>query len=93
MNETRRNAFYMSLVEHFYRLAVRRTIDEVQGPTAQKWHQDTERWLLDNCTNEERTLIRDFYTYNQSVRSCTNYKVTSRIYDISERFALDMGLC
>lgn len=95
MNTYNKNrwTFYMPLTEHFFRLATRRLFEDVQGAVGQKWYKDTSKWLLDKCTAEERTLIRDFYTYNQSVRGCTNYKVTEAIYDIADRFAADMGLC
>lgn len=86
-------AYYMSLTEHFFRLAVRRRLDNVQGAVNQMWHQDTVHWLNTKCTDEERKLVMDFYTYNQSVRGCTNYPVTEKIYDIADRFAADMELC
>lgn len=86
-------AFYTSMAEHFLRLATRRRFQEVTGSVNQKWHQDTVHWLNDNCTDEERKLVMDFYTMNQSVRGCTNYKVTERLYDIIDRFAAGVGLC
>lgn len=89
----KRWAFYMSLVEHFWRLAVRRRFNEVQGTVNQKWHQDTVHWLNEKCTAEERKLVTEFYYYNQSVRGCTNYQVTEAMYDLADRFAVDMGLC
>ena len=85
--------FYMGLTEHFFRLAVRRSLSEVQGEVNRRWHQDTAKWLNEKCTAEERTMVKDFYTYNQSVRGCTNYKATGAIYEIADRFAVDMGLC
>lgn len=85
--------FYMSLVEHFWRLAVRRRLSEVEGTVNQKWHQDTVHWLNTKCTDEECKLIMDFYTLNQSVRGCPNYQVTVQLYDIAYRFAKDTGLC
>lgn len=89
----KRYAFYMSLVEHFWRLAVRLRFNEVQGSVNQKWHQDTVHWLNDNCTDEERKLVMDFYTMNQSVRGCTNYQITDKLYNIADRFAAETGLC
>ncbi len=89
----KRYAFYMSLVEHFWRLAVRRRFNEVQGSVNQKWHQDTVHWLNEKCTPEERKLVKDFYTMNQSVRGCTNYQITDKLYDIADRFAAETGLC
>ena len=89
----RKWAFYMGLVEHFFRLAVRRTLAEVQGTVNRQWHQETVRWIHEKCTEEERALIKSFYTYSQSVKGCTNYKVTEEIYEIADRFAVDMGLC
>lgn len=89
----RRWAFYMSLVEHFFRLAVRRTLAEVQGSVNRQWHQDTVHWINNQCNAEEQNLIKDFYTYNQSVKGCTNYKVLESLYEIADRFAVDMGLC
>lgn len=89
----KRYAFYMSLVEHFWRLAVRRRFNEVQGSVNQKWHQDTVHWLNEKATAEERKLVTEFYIYNQSVRGCTNYQITDKIYDIAERFAAETGLC
>ena len=93
MYKTRKRAFYMELTEHFLRLAVRRDISEVQGIAVQEWHKNTNKWLNEECTAEERTLIRDFYTYNQTVRTCNNYTIVEQIQDLAKRFAIAMELC
>lgn len=93
ISNKRRWAFYMSLVEHFWRLAVRYQCRDIKGNVNQMWHQDTVHWLNTKCTDEERKLVNEFYYYNQSVRGCTNYQVTDKLYDIAERFATDMELC
>ena len=87
-----RRAFYMDLTEHFLRLAVRRDISEVQGEAVQEWHRNTTEWLTANCTDDERALIRDFYTYNQSVSTCSNYLIVKQIEELASRFATDLGL-
>ena len=88
----RKWAPYTSVVEHFIRMAVRHRLYEVKGDVARKWHQETVKWLNEKCTPEERNLMVDFFSYSQSVRTCTNYKVTQQIYEICERYACDMGL-
>ena len=93
MYRTRKRTFYMELTEHFFRLAVRRDISEVQGSTVQKWHRNTTKWLDEECTAEERELITDFYTYNQTVRTCNNYAIVEQVHNIAERYALAMELC
>jgi hypothetical protein len=93
MYSKKRWTFYTSSVEHYLRVAVRRSIDEVQGSVNQKWHRDTVQWLNEKCTAEERKLIMEFYTYNQSVRGCTNYQVTNDLYALIDCYASDMGLC
>lgn len=92
MNGRTRRAFYMDLTEHFLRLAIRRDISEVQGEAVQEWHRNTTKWLNENCTTEERALIRDFYTYNQTVSKCSNYKIVAQIEELAARFSADLGL-
>ena len=93
MYNKKRWTFYTGLVEHFWRLAVRLPIEEVQGPVNKKWHQDTVHWLNEKCTPEERKLVMDFYKYSQSVRNCTNYQVIEDLYSLINCYAADMGLC
>lgn len=93
MYGTRRRAFYMDLTEHFFRLAVRRDINNVVGAMVQRWHKNTTKWLDEECTTEERALIRDFYTYNQTISNCTNYMVVNKIKELAERYAIAMELC
>jgi DNA phosphorothioation-dependent restriction protein DptG len=88
----RKRAFYMEITEHFFRLAVRRELDEVKGDTIKEWHQNTNKWLDKDCTEEESALIRDFYTFNQSVSSCSNYKIVKQVEELAARFAADLGL-
>lgn len=87
-----RRAFHMELTEYFFRLAVRREPDEIIGETIKEWHESTSRWLSEDCTREESALIKNFYTYNQSVRSCSNYKIVKQIEELAARYAADFGL-
>ena len=82
----------MELTEHFLRLAVRRKFEEVKGDAVKEWHKNANNWLVENCTEEEATLLRDFYTYNQSVSGCSNYKVVAQVEELAARFAEDLGL-
>lgn len=92
MYRTRKRAFYMELTEHFFRLAVRKDITEVQGATVREWHKNTTEWLNEECTAEERELIKSFYTYNQTVRTCNNYTIVDKVHEVAERYADAMGL-
>lgn len=85
--------FYSGLVEYYLRLAVRKDKSEIRGTVNLKWYIDTVHWLNEKCTDEERKLVLDFYTYSASVRDCHNYKVTVALYDIIDRFATENGLC
>ena len=91
MNKFKR-PFYMELTEHFFRLAVRVKPENVKGAAVQKWHRNTNQWINENCTKEEAALIRELYTYNQSVSSCSNYNVVKQIGELAARYAADMGL-
>lgn len=88
----RRRAFYMELTEHFLRLAARLDLSEVKGDAVKDWHRKTNKWLNENCTENEAALIRSFYTFNQSVSSCSNYKVVAQIEELAARYAADLGL-
>lgn len=92
MYKTRKRAFYMELTEHFLRLAVRVRPENVMGEATQEWHRNATKWLNESCTEEEATLLRDFYTYNQTVYSCSNYSVVKQIEGLTARFATDLGL-
>ena len=83
----------MELTEHFFRLAVRKNLAEIQGATMQEWHRNTTKWLNEKCTTEERELIKDFYTYNQTVSKCTNYIIVNKVKDLAKRYAIAMELC
>jgi hypothetical protein len=82
----------MELTEHFLRLAVRVRFENVKGEVDQEWHKKSTKWLNENCTEEEATLLRNFYTYNQTVYSCNNYSVVKQIEELAARFATDLGL-
>ena len=88
-----RRAFYMVLVEHFFRLAARRKNYEVIGAFNQEWHKATTEWLKSECSTEERAIILDFYTYNQSIGNCSNKAVIEKIEPIAEKFAIEKGFC
>ena len=77
--------FYTDVAEYFLRMTVRRSPDQVSGAINKKLYEDTESWLME-CTEEERKLIREFFTYNQSVKTCNNYLVI-------DCYAESVGLC
>ena len=92
MQHKHKRAFYMELTEHFFRLAVRRDLAEVKGEAVQEWHRNTNKWLNEECSTDEAKLIRNFYTFNQSVSSCSNYIIVKQIESIAAKFAADLGL-
>lgn len=93
MYKTRKRAFFMEITEHFFRLAVRLDITQVYGDTTKEWHRKTREWLEEECTADERKIIKDFYTYNQTVSKCSNFVVVDKVSAIAKRYAIAMGLC
>lgn len=93
MYRTRKRAFYTDITEHFLRLAIRKNINDIRGAFDQGWHRKTTKWLNEGCTVDERKLITEFYTYNQSIDKCNNYIIVDKICGLLERYAIAMELC
>ena len=83
---------YMEITEYFFRKAVSRRFNDVRGAVTQTWYQGTLRWIEEKCNQKERALIDTFYTRHKSVQDCTNDEIIESIYNLIDRFAMDMDL-
>lgn len=88
-----KRSFYISLAEYFFKIVTRCPIYDIKGEFIQEWHNIATEWLELECTEAEKALILDFYTYNQSIHSCTNGAVVARVHALVERFAKQKGFC
>ena len=88
-----RRTFYTDITEHFLRLTIRKNINEVQSAFDQGWHRKTTKWLDEGCTAEERKLITEFYTYNQSIDKCNDYIILNKLCGLLKSYAVAMELC
>lgn len=81
--------FYLELVEHNFRLAVRLRYEQVKGEVSQQWHRDTTKWL-NSLSTEDRELIKHFYTCNQTMYKCVSYKVRQTLERLAAEYATEM---
>lgn len=81
--------FYIELVEHNFRLAVRLRYEQIQGGMSQQWHRNTTEWL--NKLNEaDRELIKHYYTCNQTMYRCASYSVKQTLERLAAEYASEM---
>ena len=81
--------FYIELVEHNFRLAVRLRYEQIQGEVSRQWHRDTTKWLS-TLSTEDRELIEHFYTCNQTMYRCASYNIKQRLEKLAAEYASEM---
>ncbi len=84
--------FYMDFTEHCFRLATRRNYNEINGDSIKEWHRKTTHWLDNDCTVEEKALITDFYSNNQSIYCGAPIEKIKQIRHLATRCATAIGL-
>lgn len=81
--------FYIELVEHNFRLAVRLRYEQIQGEVSRQWHRDTTKWLS-TLSTEDRELIEHFYTCNQTMYKCVSYRIRETLEQLAADYAAEM---
>lgn len=79
--------FAPALVEHFFRVAALPAKGQVRGRYNKEWYDITHKWLKDNCTEEEYSLILEFYANNITVRNYKDVSITSKIKSVIHNFS------
>ena len=83
--------FYTRLVEHYFRLGVRHTEEDLSG-NSQKWHYTFYQWLSTR-SHEEREFISIVFATGSSPNIAVALKKAPSINDMDKLDCLNMLEC